>query len=153
RGSDRCRRSPTVGGDGRALGRHRMHAFQSGKLSMTSLPFLRIPPFPGHRAQPLAQPLAQPMAAPRDGIERETSAEALLAALRECRVGAAFWRPTAQRPSGRDIVLHATERDAAAMVLAHAHDVGLIDRAFLSGSAPSLPNLLHLDLEVDPWNL
>lgn len=49
-----------------------------------AIPFLRIPPFPGHRAPPLTGPLARPGTG-------ESDPAALAAALRRERVGGAFW--------------------------------------------------------------
>ncbi len=48
---------------------------------MTATPFLRIPPFPGHRAPPLAQPASGEALAATD----------LSSLLRQARVGGTFW--------------------------------------------------------------
>lgn len=114
---------------------------------MTAVPFLQIPPFPGHRAQPLA--------APREGSEcgNEETTDALMAALRKWHVGGEFWRPAAERPAGRDIVLRADTREDAAAVLAHARDNALIGRALLVGAGSSNSEVPHLPSATDPWSL
>lgn len=61
------------------------------------LPFLRIPPFPGHRAAPLAE-----VTADRDAA---FDADGVAAALRSERVGGSFWAAQPALPSGRDILL------------------------------------------------
>ncbi|TCM20748.1 capsular polysaccharide export protein [Novosphingobium sp. PhB165] len=112
---------------------------------MNSLPFLRIPPFPAHRAAPLAiaRGDADPVAA--------ATPEGLIAALREHRVGGSFWGAQAGRPAGRDVVLSVTRAGDAPAILASARESGLLDRAVLIGSGASGDGLPTLPANSDPW--
>jgi len=72
--------------------------------------FLRIPPFPGHRAAALGQPASNIDA---------TAAEALCAALRTARVGGSFWAPQPLLPQGCKLLLAPdSEAQLAAMLAA-----------------------------------
>lgn len=60
-------------------------------------PFLRIPPFPGHRAPPLSWQEGGPIT--------EAEAASLAEALRRARVGGSFWAAQPGLPEGRDLLL------------------------------------------------
>jgi len=111
---------------------------------VTSGPFLRIPPFPGHRAQPLVRPgNASPAA---DGAE-------LVTLLRRWRVGANFWGPSFAGSAGRDIVLCPSDRASPALLLDAVRTTGLVDRAVVRGSFTDMPGLPWLPADTDPWTL
>lgn len=108
------------------------------------VPFLRIPPFPGHRAPPIAVP-AQSGAA-SDWAE-------LSVALRRWRVGGSFWGARASLPAGRDVVLCPSSLAGVAALVSEAREQGLIGRAVVVGSFPGTNNLPWLPSATDPWDL
>lgn len=112
---------------------------------MTFEPFLRIPPFPGHRAQPLA----------RSGTQTATTADGdeLVALLRRWRVGGNFWGPSHAVPAGRDVVLCPSGRTSPAALLAAASKAGLTDRAVVRGRFAEMAGLPWLPADCDPWSL
>ncbi|WP_395397504.1 beta-3-deoxy-D-manno-oct-2-ulosonic acid transferase [Novosphingobium sp. BL-8A] len=113
---------------------------------MSHSSFLRIPPFPGHRAQPLASASSAEATPPSGEL-----AEALIEALKRQRVGGTFWGQEYRRPAGRDVVLVAPSSVAAAACIAQARKDGVLDRAVLVGSsAPGMPALPN---EGDPWSI
>lgn len=107
-------------------------------------PFLHIPPFPGHRAQPLARAGRHSPAA--DGGE-------LVALLRRWRVGGNFWGPSPALPPGRDIVLCPSGQTSPAVLLAAARSAGLADRAVVRGQFADMPGMPWLPAGSDPWSL
>lgn len=112
---------------------------------MVTPAFLRIPPFPGHKAPALA-------GARQDGGDTAADGDALAAALRAWRVGGTFWGPAADLPPGRDVVLCATHPQGLAAVVQAARDAGVIDRAVLRGMRAG-SRLPCLPADGDPWNL
>lgn len=103
--------------------------------------FLRIPPFPGHRAPPLAQTLAGA------GLARsQTTGKELAQALRAARVGGAFWGAQAALPQGRDVLVaaHGTTR-------ADLQRRGVLDRSVTRGRIAGLEGLPSLPANCDPW--
>ncbi|MGH6744472.1 beta-3-deoxy-D-manno-oct-2-ulosonic acid transferase [Novosphingobium sp.] len=108
---------------------------------MTATPFLRIPPFPGHRAPPLAQPASG----------EAPAATALSLLLRQARVGGTFWGASAVLPEGRDVLASASRTAAAGEVARHLGDLGLTERAAARGAIVGLENLPSLPSDGDPW--
>ena len=109
--------------------------------------FLRIPPFPGHRASRLHSPVASGGA---DGFDPA----AVIAALRAQRVGGTFWAAEATLPPGRDVVL-APATPAQLLQMLAALDPAQRDRAVvLADAALTLPpGLPRIALPCDPWTL
>lgn len=111
--------------------------------------FLRVPPFPGHRAPHLAE------AVTGDSAE---DIDALIAALAAARVGGAFWGAQPDLPEGRNVLLAPdTKAQAWNMRDAAAAD-GLAARAVIIGpfatrhtiTAQAMPVITRL---CDPWHL
>jgi capsular polysaccharide export protein len=117
-------------------------------------PFLRIPPFPGHRAPPLSLPSP---GANSEGAESEDT-DALIAALAGARVGGAFWAARPPLPAGRDILLAPDSQAQASRMLAAAVVDGVAARAvligpyssFAAGDRHPVPVIAPL---ADPWHL
>lgn len=109
--------------------------------------FLRIPPFPGHRAKPLT---IAGSAAPSVGSGGELAAQ-----LRAARVGGSFWAAQPALPVGRDVVLAPANIAQAEAMAAGAKDAGLLDRAVLLAGAPMPPRagIPRLAAPCDPWHL
>ncbi|MBO9725233.1 MAG: beta-3-deoxy-D-manno-oct-2-ulosonic acid transferase [Novosphingobium sp.] len=99
-----------------------------------TVPFLRIPPFPGHRAAPLAE--ASP--------NRDAEVQGLATLLREARVGGAFWGKTASLPEGRAILVAAAKPETAGEATRYLRAAGLESQAVSAG---------HLPADADPWSL
>ncbi len=111
--------------------------------------FLRIPPFPGHRAGPLASTRAAP--AMGDGETRE-----LIDLLRRERVGGSFWAPWPSLPEGRDILLAPSSAAQANEMAAVVHDEGIARRCFSfanEAGAVEIDSLPSLGGPADPWHL
>ena len=86
--------------------------------------FLRIPPFPGHRARPIT--------ARDDGVRMTGSdASGLIEALRRYRVGGNFWAAQPALPRGRDLLLAPVCAEQREEMIAQAVSEGLIDRCFM----------------------
>src|SRR4051794_20477804 len=101
---------------------------------MADQPFLRIPPFPRHRAAPLC------VAGPGIGAD----ASSVATALREARVGGAFWGSRPELPAGRDILLAPEGEAGAEMLVSQALAEGVSERCVLVGPrrwARGLPTL------------
>lgn len=111
-------------------------------------PFLRIPPFPGHRAAPLAQAVD----AGSSHQERALlDTEAVVAALRHWRVGSSFWGAPVDPGNGRDVVLFASDAAGLKTVIRTAREAGVIGRAVVAGrSAAGVP---RVPADADPWSL
>lgn len=121
-------------------------------LPMTALPFLRIPPFPGHRAAPLASARAEPVSGTRD----PAMVEALVERLRRARVGGTYWGARPAIAQGRDVILAPSCADDVAACIAQAHELGLSDRAVLAAPASPGANaagLPALPADADPWHV
>lgn len=106
--------------------------------------FLRIPPFPGHRAAPLA--VAGTAGFHCDGRE-------LTRALRRWRVGGTYWGAVPPLPEGRDVVLCPSSPPAAAALLAKVREQGLEARAIVRGRFAVTIGLPWLPADTDPWHL
>lgn len=112
-------------------------------------PFLRIPPFPGHRAQPLTRDSGRNSglsATLADGVE-------LVKQLRRCRVGGDFWGPAHALPAGRNVLLCPSGPTSPAILLDAVREAGLIDRAAVRGHHAKLSDLPSLPADSDPWSL
>ena len=109
--------------------------------------FLRIPPFPGHRAEPLTMAGS---AAP----SAESAAE-LAAQLRAARVGGSFWAAQPALPAGRDVLLAPANIAQAEAMADRATDEGLFERTVLLAGAtmPRRGGIPRLAAPSDPWHL
>jgi len=114
---------------------------------MSGLPFLRVPPFPGHRARPLAQHRREPLAlSPR---ERTALPRALAAA----RVGGSFWGAQVALPPGRDLLLapdNAANARAMQDLVAARGDAA---RAVMVGAFAGRYGIPVISRLVDPWHM
>lgn len=110
-------------------------------------PFLRIPPFPGSRALPLA-------IAETTEID-DAGASELADLLREMRVGGNYWGCRPGLPEGRDVLLAPESREQALNMLDAARSENLLDRCVVMGSAGigRLGQLPTVDGRSDPWHL
>ena len=111
--------------------------------------FLRIPPFPGHRAGPIA------VSGSGGTLERD-DAYRLAGLLREFRVGGSFWAAQPELPSGRDLLLVPGTSDQLHELLEQVQSASLMDRCILlmkSGSAQLPVPLPTIEEPVDPWFL
>ena len=110
--------------------------------------FLRIPPFPGHRAGPLASA----------GVAGSADVDELIAALAEARVGGAFWAARPALPKGRDVVLAPDTQAQAFALLDTAIADGISGRVVVIGPFAStrdaagewVPVIARL---CDPWHV
>lgn len=106
---------------------------------MSAVPaFLRVPPFPRARATRIVEE------APGD---YEESAEAVVAQLRACRVGGAFWDAQPVLPASRRLLFAPRSRAQLRTMLADVSGDAAA-RGLTTGA--SLPNLLAVP-EADPW--
>lgn len=126
----------------------RLRGRQPGRVSTA---FLRIPPFPGHRAPSLAQPSSGQF--PDQGTAGE-----LLELLRGERVGGDFWGARPEMPSGCDILLAPRTSEQAAEMVELARTEGLLDRSVMLAPVgkrmrPAKPAIPILSGPVDPWHL
>lgn len=118
---------------------------------MNRAAFLRIPPFPGHRAQQLAVHDA------KHGREASTAAE-LIEQLRSNNVGGNFWSARPNLPEGQTLILIPDNPGQACDMIDRAKSLGLVHRcAVIAGSLDrvdgvpaSLPKLVG---QFDPWHL
>ncbi len=108
-----------------------------------TLPFLRIPPFPGHRAAPLAQA----------GETRPVDGTALADRLRQARVGGTFWAAVSAMPEGRRVLVSVSNPAAAQAVARHMRNLDLMEKAAALGRIPGLDGLPRLPAPSDPWHL
>ncbi|WP_395337208.1 beta-3-deoxy-D-manno-oct-2-ulosonic acid transferase [Novosphingobium sp. BL-8H] len=115
---------------------------------MTTVPFLRIPPFPGHRAGPLAVPRPNGVTAPSD----LSVADTLVSALRQSKVGGTFWAAWLASAADRDVILAASSTEDLSACIACARAAGLLGRAVSVGpvSSEALPSLPS---SLDPWHI
>lgn len=111
-----------------------------------SFPFLRIPPFPGHRADPLA------VADPAVTVSL-AEATAAAAALRRARVGGAFWAPHRPLPAGRDVLLAPDSAAAARVLQDDAAARGEAARCVLIGPYAGRHGIPVIAGLCDPWHL
>lgn len=108
-----------------------------------TLPFLRIPPFPGHRAAPLAQA----------GETRPVDGTALADRLRQARVGGTFWAAVSAMPEGRRVLVSVSSPAASQAVAQHLRSLDLMEDAATLGRIPGLDGLPRLPAPSDPWHL
>ncbi len=111
-------------------------------------PFLRIPPFPGHRAGPLAAA----------GGGSGEDVDALIAALADLRVGGAFWAAQPDLPAGRDVLLAPDTQAQAWEMLDRSVADGVAARAVMVGPFASRRTATGQPVPViarlcDPWHL
>ena len=108
------------------------------------LPFLRIPPFPGHRAAPLAEEAADVSAA--------FDADSVAAALRSEQVGGSFWAARPALPADCDILL-APANAAQLTEMVAALTPGERSRACVLApeGGPVRSTLPALPAPCDPW--
>ena len=114
---------------------------------MTGVPFLRIPPFPGHRAAPLAQARPSPLAPAPGDLAR------LPRALAEARVGGSFWGAQVRLPAGRDLVLAPDDRAGARAMQDLVAQRGEAERACLVGPFAALHGIPVIARLLDPWHM
>lgn len=114
---------------------------------MTGLPFLRVPPFPGHRAAPLAQARTEPLALPPRDLAR------LPGVLAQARVGGTFWGAQVPLPAGRDIVLAPDDRAGARALQDLVAARGQAGRACLIGPFASRHGIPVIPRLLDPWHM
>lgn len=110
--------------------------------------FLRIPPFPGHRAPPLA--------IMGDSVVDDVSAADLTRLLREKRVGGSFWAAQPELPKDRDLLLAPSSREQALEMLATARSKDLVGRCVMlnAGKLETSESDLPIVAEpADPWHL
>ena len=110
--------------------------------------FLRIPPFPGNRAQPLA-------VAREASIDQATALE-LTRLLRENRVGGNFWGSWPKLPEGRDLLLAPCSRHQAIEMIEAATAEGLADRCVMidfNDSATLSSGMSWLRGTFDWWHI
>ncbi len=106
-------------------------------------PFLRLPPFPRHRAQAITVPSHRAAGVGADP-------QAVITALRECRVGSDFWAGAVEFPPGRDVILCPSSPEALQDLVEAARGEGVLHRAVVRGGSvdPALPGL---GKATDPW--
>lgn len=114
-------------------------------------PFLRIPPFPGHRAGPLA------VASDGNSIAG-SEAIMLIELLRKHRVGGTFWAGQPQLPDGRDLLLVPETIEQCREMLEGAEAEGRVGQCVLLNAAGTsggmLPaNIPTIEAPADPWHL
>lgn len=110
--------------------------------------FLRLPPFPGHRAQPLAAPGSTQ-------VDDQQAAE-LVRLLRAARVGGNFWGTRPALPARRDLILAPTSRVQALEMLEAAGAEGVLDRCTLidcGGLAKLKTAAPILTWTIDCWHV
>lgn len=107
------------------------------------MPFLRIPPFPGHRARAIA-------AARAAGDADKPDSGAVVEALRRWRVGSTFWAVPVALPAGRDVIVCASSPALTGTLLERAREHGLLERAVVRGTSPD-PAVPSIGGEPDPW--
>ncbi len=108
-------------------------------------PFLRIPPFPGHRAQPLT------VVAP--GQNTAVDLDDLAGQLRAARVGGAFWGAQPDLPKGRDVLLAPVSQAEAFLLIEQARSDGTLDRCVLVGAWSARDAIPVITRLCDPWHL
>ena len=110
--------------------------------------FLRIPPFPGNRAQPLA-------VAGETSIDPATASE-LIRLLSENRVGGNFWGSRPRLPKGRDLFLAPCSCHQAIEMIEAATAEGLADRCVMidyNDSATLSVGVPRLRGTLDWWHI
>lgn len=114
--------------------------------------FLRIPPFPRHRAGPLATRNSAWAGSASD----TAAAQELSAHLRKWRVGGSYWGPLHRFTQDHTVVLCASAPARIPELLAAAESAGVLDRAILrcaTGTASNKSGLPGLAQDTDPWTL
>lgn len=113
--------------------------------AMNRSSFLRIPPFPGHRAASLvARTVAKELSDPFDGPR-------LAELLRKWRVGGTFWGRSVALD--RDAVLCSSNAAALPALLVAARDLGVVGRMIVRGRSGANLHLPSLPSDSDPWSI
>src|SRR5215204_5833497 len=94
------------------------------KAKPVMAPFLRTPPFPGHRALPIATPGKADHAKP-------TAVAELIEVIRNNRVGGSFWFAQPPIPDGRTLVLMPGLPGQAAEMIDRAKSLGWTDKCVI----------------------
>jgi capsular polysaccharide export protein len=113
---------------------------------MDRRPFLRIPPFPGHRAAALC------IAATSPELPAEQGAE-LVRQLAQARVGGSFWGAQPALPAARDILLVPDSQAQAGAMLDRAERENVLARVVLFGSWASRGSVPVVSQLCDPWHV
>lgn len=112
----------------------------------TAVPFLRIPPFPGHRGGRLAEVAA--------GAQVTVDqAEAALAAMVAARVGGTFWGARPALPEGRTILLSPDSATQARQMQDDRAAAGEANRCILIGPYAGRHSIPAITRLCDPWFL
>lgn len=121
---------------------------RDGRGSTMTNAFLHIPPFPGHRARPLAVPTDA-------GSTRcsECTGDDLAATLRRWKVGGTFWGPCPPIEPDRDVVVCASNPAALPALLDAARQAGVADRVVLRAAFPGDHGVPRLPAQGDPWHM
>lgn len=109
-----------------------------------SLPFLRVPPFPGRRGGPVAAPGSRDL---------RIEAADLATALGEARVGGTFWGAQPSLPPGRNRLLVPESSAQAQQLQDAAAAAGTADKACLIGPFASRHGIPVISALCDPWHL
>lgn len=105
-----------------------------------TLPFLRVPPFPGHRGLPLTRP-----------GKSQVQPDELISAIRAARVGGAFWaRPVSIEP-GCDVVLVPDDAAQFQLMLRALREPGVT--VVLPEGMAEPHGFASLREPFDPWQL
>jgi capsular polysaccharide export protein len=108
-------------------------------VSCGDLPFLRVPPFPGHKGTPLTQVGGS-----------DVDAKKVMAAICAARVGGTFWG--AQPDMADDIILLVPDTEDQLRVMLALLGKGQASAAL--APAMQLPSQCQrLDADCDPWHL
>lgn len=107
------------------------------------LPFLRIPPFPRHRASPLA--------VARQGFVAEAGGN-IVEALRSHRVGGNHWGADAALPSGRTVLACSSSAGHAPALMEALRAGGRLACAFTIGHVPGRDEVPALPPGTNPWD-
>ena len=114
-----------------------------------ALPLLRSPPFPG--VPPSVAAVSEPIDPP---AAPTLSSPALLAHIREARIGGSFWAPAARDP--RPVVLRARDAETLEAVHNRARADGHPDSemiAVVPAAFSLFPAVVQAIEPVDPWSL
>ncbi len=110
-------------------------------MKIGTLPFLRIPPFPGHRGTALSQP----------GNGQRRVIDTLLERLKETRVGGNFWGAQPDLPADATLLMAPADTRQWAAMRAAAGDRPAV--VMMAGDSPLPPRHTRLPVTCDPWHL
>ena len=119
-------------------------------------PFLRIPPFPGHRAEPLARAASALPGEEQVSAGPDSTRPAIAERLRQARVGGPFWglSPSATGPFA--IILCPADAGQLSAMLDDLRQQGRLDDAAICGkfaSAARKAGVACLPADTDLWPL